>query len=86
MITPTVNAFVTVTHALALKTPTEWMTTMTEQLKEASRLVYNQKLLPQAYSLCDNFELFWSQCRKSFDKARKVNESMSILLFEICFK
>lgn len=64
VLSSTVNSFATETHTLALKTSTEWMTTMTEQLKEASRLVYDQKLLPQACSLCDNFELFWSRCRK----------------------
>lgn len=59
-----VNTFESETHTLSLETSAEWTRAMTEQLKEASMMVYDQKLLPQACSLCDNFDSFWSRCRK----------------------
>jgi hypothetical protein len=59
-----VNTFKTKTHVLALQTPAEWNTTMTKQLKQATRLVYEQQLLPKACSMFDTFDGFWTHCRK----------------------
>tara|TARA_B110000977_G_scaffold199003_1_gene285210 strand:+ start:903 stop:1862 length:960 start_codon:yes stop_codon:yes gene_type:complete len=60
----TVNSFDSGVHMLVLESSAQWTECMQQQLREASQLVYDQQLLPQACAACPDFDTFWAQCRK----------------------
>mgnify|MGYP006099597589 FL=1 len=64
VLSSSVNSFVHPTHALTLDVPKEWKRQMLEQLKQASQLAWEQKLLPMVSKHLDTFDEFWRLCNK----------------------
>lgn len=64
VLSSTVNSFIYPTHVLTLDVPNDWKIQMLEQLKCASRIAWEQKLLPMTSENVDTFENFWNLCGK----------------------
>lgn len=64
VLSSSVNSFVHPTHVLTLDVSNEWKMQMLEQLKSASKIAWEQKLLPMVSKMIESFEDFWNLCRK----------------------
>lgn len=59
-----VNDFNTGEHTLRVDCPKDWTVTQLDKLQKIARMVYDQRLMPDSCDAVDNFDAFWSLCRK----------------------